>query len=95
MVSILVGVWNGGGVCCYCPAQCSGVAYTLLILLQCWRVLLSCCALLPVRCVVCGWWVCVCGVRVVGYPLSAPPLVVVVGGDIVVVGWHGGWWVAW
>ena len=22
--------------------------------------------------VVCWWWVCVCGVRVVGYPLSAP-----------------------
>ena len=25
------------------------------------------------QCVVCGWWVCVCAVRVVGYPLSAPP----------------------
>ena len=22
---------------------------------------------------VCGWWTCVCGVRVVGYPLSTPP----------------------
>ena len=73
MVSILLGVWNGGGVCCCCPAQCSGAAHTLLVPLQCWRVLLSCRALFLAGCVVCGWWVCVCAVRVVGYPLCAPP----------------------
>lgn len=65
MVSILLGVWNGGGVCCCCPAQCGGVARALLIPLQCWRVLLSCRALLFARC--CGVWVvsvclwCSCG----------------------------------
>ena len=35
------------------------------------------------QCVVCGWCMSVCGVRVVGYPLSAPPLFVVVGVAIV------------
>lgn len=90
MVSILLGVWNGGGVCCCCPAQCSGVARALLIPLQCWRVLqlmsytvayrVWCCGVVQVR---------VCTVRVVGYPLSTPPLVVVDGGAIVDGGWHG------
>lgn len=72
MVSILLGVWNGGGVCCCCPAQCGGVAHALLIPLQYSSVLLSCRVLLPAGCVV---WVRVrvCAVRVVGYPLSAPP----------------------
>lgn len=45
--------------------------------------------------VVCGWWVCVCAVRVVGYPLSAPPLVVVVGGAVADGGVPLWWWVAW
>ena len=39
MVSILIGVWNGGGVRRCRPAQCSGVARALLVPLQCWRVL--------------------------------------------------------
>lgn len=43
----------------------------------------TCRALFFARCVVCGWWVRVCAVRVVGYPLCALPLVVVVGGAIV------------
>ena len=49
VVSILLGVWNGGGVWCWCPAQCSGVARALLIPLQCWRVLqfVSCTVPLP------------------------------------------------
>ena len=84
MVSILLGVWNGSGVCCCCPARCGGVARALLIPLQCWRVLLSCRALFLARC---------CGVRVVDVCLCCscggvssvcpPPLVVVVGGAIV------------
>lgn len=37
-------------------------------------------------------WVCVCGVCVVGYPLSAPPSSWMVGGAIVDGGWHSGWW---
>ena len=47
------------------------------------------------QCVVCGWCMSVCGVRVVGYPLSAPPyswwwgwLSWMVGWHCV-VGWHG------
>lgn len=43
----------------------------------------SCRALFSADAVVCGWWVRVCAVRVVGYLLSTPPLVVVVGGVIV------------
>ena len=45
------------------------------------------CSLPGVWCV--GVCLCVCGVRVVGYPLSALPLVVVEGGAIVDGGWHG------
>lgn len=84
MVSILLGVWNGGGVCCCCPAQCSGVARALLIPLQCWRVLQSCRALLPIRSGVVVWVVSVClwcscgGVSSVRFPL-----VVVEGGAVV------------
>ena len=83
-------VWNGGGVCCCCPAQCSGVARALLIPPQYSSVLRSCRALFIAGC---GVWVsvCVCAVRVVGYPLSALPLVVVVGGAIVDGGRHGEW----
>lgn len=83
MVSILLGVWNGGCVCCCCPAQCSGVARALLIPLQCWRLLLSCRALF--HCRVRGVWVvdvclcCSCG----GVSSVRSPLVVVVGGAIV------------
>ena len=82
MVSIFLGVWNGGGVCC-CPARCGGAARALLIpaAVLASTAVMSC----TVTCRVCGvwWWVCVCGVRVVGYPLSAPPLVVVEGGAVV------------
>ena len=69
MVSILFGVWNGGGVYCCCPARCSGMARALLIPLQCWRVLLSCRALFLARCcgvvrvcvsVVFVWWGILC-----------------------------------
>ena len=73
MVSILLGVWNGGGACCYCSARSSACGLCLLLLVHTVRVLLSCCALFLARCMVCGWWTCVCVVRVVGYPLSAPP----------------------
>lgn len=46
---------------------------------------MSCTVPLP-GAVVCGWWTCVCAVRVVGYPLRAPPPRR--GG-----GWgHRGWW---
>lgn len=82
MVSILLGVWNGGGVCC-CPAQCSGAARALLIPLQYSSVLLSCRALLLAR--RCGAWVvsvclwCSCG----GVSSVRSPLVVVEGGAIV------------
>ena len=67
-----LGVWNGGGVLLL-PAQCGGVARALFIPLQCWRVLLSCRVVFFAGCH--GVWVvvCVCAVRVVGYPLSAPP----------------------
>lgn len=90
MVSILLGVWNGGGrVCCCCPAQCSGVARPLLIPLQCWRVLLSCRALSLAG--YCGVWVvgvclcCLCG----GVSSVCSPLAVVEGGAVVDGGWHG------
>lgn len=82
MVSIL-GVWNGGGVCCCRPAQCSGVARALLVPLQCWRVPLSCRAVFLARC--CGVWVvdvclcCSCG----GVSSVYSPLVVMVGGGVV------------
>nr|DAO87848.1 MAG TPA: hypothetical protein [Caudoviricetes sp.] len=89
MVSIFLGVWNGGGVCYCCPAQCSGVARALLIPLQCWRVLQ--CVSCTVLCQVCGVWVvsvrlcCLCG----GVSSVRSPLVVVEGGAIVDGGWHG------
>ena len=83
MVSILLGVWNGGGVCCCRPAQCCGAARALLIPLQCWRVLLSCRALFLARCVVCGvvsvCLRCSCG----GVSSVRSPLVVVEGGAVV------------
>lgn len=83
MVSILLGVWNGGGVYHCCPAQCGGVARAPLIPLQCWRVLLSCRALFLAGCVVWVWvrvclW-CSCG----GVSFVCSPLVVVEGGAIV------------
>ena len=69
-------------VACAAAVLCSGAARALLTPLQCWRVLLSCNTLLLAKC--CGVvWVCVCAVRVVGYTLSALPLVVVEGGAIV------------
>lgn len=63
--------------------RCSGVARALLIPLQCWRVLLSCRALLPVRSGVVVWvsvsvW-CSCG----GVFSVRSPLTVVVGGAVV------------
>lgn len=70
-------------MCCCCPAQCSGAARAPLIPLQCWRVLLSCCA--AFHCRVCGVWVvsvclcCLCG----GVFSVRSPLVVVEGGAIV------------
>ena len=86
MVSILLGVWNGGGAYCCRPARCSGAGRVLLIPLQCWRVLLSCRA--PFHCQVCGVW---CGaVRCAlfvwwGILCPLPPRR---GG-----GWgHRGWW---
>lgn len=88
MVSILLGVWNGGGVCCCCPAQCSGVAHALLIPLQCWLVLLSCvhCSLPGVWC---GVGECVSAVFVWwGIFCPLPPLC---GGGR----GHRGWWAAW
>ena len=86
MVSILLGVWNGGGVYCCCPAQCSGVACALLIPLQCWRVLLSCRALFHCRVLRCVGGECVSVVFVWwGILCSLPPHV---GG-----GWgRRGWW---
>ena len=88
MVSILLGVWNGGGVCCCCPAQCSGVVCALLIPLQCWRVLLSCRALLLARC--CGVWVVsVCVLFVWWGILCVLPPLHVVGGAVVDGGVHG------
>lgn len=83
MVSILLGVRNGGGVYCCRPARCGGVARALLIPLQCWRVLLSCRVLF--HCRVCGVWVvsvclwCSCG----GVSSVCSPLVVVEGGAVV------------
>jgi len=65
MVSILLGVWNGGGECCCCPAQCSGMARAPLVPLQYWRVLQ--CVSCTVLCQVGGVWVvsvclwCSCG----------------------------------
>lgn len=83
MVSVLFGVWNGGGVCYCCPAQCGGVARALLIPLQCWRVLLSCRALLPIGSGAVVWvsvcLCCSCG----GVSSVCSPLVVVVGGAVV------------
>lgn len=83
MVSILLGVRNGGGAYCCCPAQCDGVARALLIPLQYSSVLLSCCALFLARC--CAVWVvgvclwCSCG----GVSSVCSPLAVVVGGAVV------------
>lgn len=50
-----------------------------------------CC--LVVGCVVCGWCVSSCGVRVAGYPLCAPPCSWWWVGALWMVGWHGevGW----
>lgn len=68
----LLGVWNGGGVCC-CWSGPVRVARALPIPVRYSSVLQSCRVLCAAGCVVCGWWMCVCGVRVVGYPLCAPP----------------------
>lgn len=83
MVSIFLGVWNGGGVCCYCPAQCSGVdscpTHPIAVLAS--TAVMSC----TVTCRVCGVWVvsvclwCSCG----GVSSVHSPLVVVEGGAIV------------
>lgn len=59
-------------------------------------VLLSTAVMSPtVTCRVCGVWWCVssCGVRVVGYPLSAPPSQRWWVGALWMVGWHDevGW----
>ena len=83
MVSILLGVWNCGGVCCYCPAQCSGVARVLFVSLQCWRVLLSCRVMFLVGgCGVCVVSVCLC--CLCGGVLSVcSPLTLVEGGAVV------------
>lgn len=47
----------------------------------------------PCQVLWCGWCVSVCGVRVVGYPLSAPPSSWWWVGALRMVGWHGevGW----
>ena len=85
MVSILLGVWNSGGVHCCRPAQCSSVARALLIPLQCWRVLLSCRALFRATC--CGGWVVGVSVLFVWWGILCP-LPPHSGG-----GWgHRGWW---
>lgn len=89
---VVCGVWNGGGVCCCCPvltdgatvpcsSQCSTRQY-------CGHVML----LFVAGCVVCGG-VCVCGVRVMGYPLSTPPSQWWWVGALWMVGWHdeAGW----
>lgn len=83
MVSILLGVWNGGGVCCCCPAQCSGCGqcptHPTAVLAS--TAVMSC----TVPCQVCGVWVvdvclcCSCG----GVSSVRSPLTVVVGGGIV------------
>lgn len=44
---------------------------------------------------VCEWRACVCAVRVVGYPLRAPPSQWWWVGPLWMVGWYSGWWVAW
>ena len=46
----------------------------------------SCRALFPCQVLHCGWCMSLCAVRVVGYPLHAPPLMVVVGGALWIVG---------
>lgn len=81
MVSVLLGVRNGGGVRCCCPAQCSGAARTLLVPLQHSSVLRH-----VVHCSlrVCGVWgvsVCLWCSRG-GVSSVYSPLVVVVGGTI-------------
>lgn len=73
MVSILLGVWNGGGrVLPSCPVQRHGScpAHPIAVLVS--TAVMSC----TVLCQVCGVWVvsvCLRAVRVVGYPLSVPP----------------------
>ena len=95
MVSVFLvcGVWNGGGVCCCWSVSVRGVARVSPIPVQYSRALLSCHVLLLVGCVVCGWCVSVCGVRVVGCPLSAPPSSWWWVGALWMVGWHDevGW----
>ena len=60
-----------------CPVVQPCLAYPSAVLVS--TAVVSC----TVRCWVCGVWVgvCLCAVRVVGYPPLAPPLVVM-------VGWH-------
>ena len=94
MVSILLGVWNGGGVLLLsCPVQWCGSCPTHPIAVLASTAVMSCTVAYRVWC--CGVWVSVCGVRVVGYPLSAPPSqwwwvgpLWMVGG-IADGGWHG------
>ena len=88
MVSILIGVWNGGGVCC-CPAQpgVCGSCPTRPTAVLASTAVMSCTVLRQV----CGVWVvsvclwCSCG----GVSSVHSPLVVVVGGAVVDGGWHG------
>lgn len=90
IVSILLGVWNGGGVCCCCPAQCSvcGSCPTHPIAVLASTAVMLCTASCRVR----GVWVvsvCVC-CSCCGVSSVCSPLVVVVGGAIVDGGWHSG-----
>ena len=81
-LSAVYGVWNGGGVYCCRPAQCSGVVLALLIPVQYSSVLLLCRVLFSAGCVVCGRCVCLC-CSCGGVSFVYAPLTVMVGGGIV------------
>ena len=94
MVSILLGVWNGGGCCCCStPVQWCGSRPTHPTAVLISTAVMSCtvpCQVCGVRVVgVCLW--CSCG----GVSSVRSPLTVVEGGAIVDGGVPLWWWVAW
>lgn len=77
-----------------CRLGVCGPACTPPRCVQASTAVMSCTVSLPWSCGV-RVRVCVCAVRVVGYPASAPPSSAMRMGACRGGGWHCGWWVAW
>lgn len=96
MVSILLGVWNGGGVYYCCAAQCSGGgSYPThpIAVLASTAVMSRTVTCQVLRCdvgecvsVLFVWWGILCPPSPSSWWRVGPSWT---------VGWHGGWWVAW